>query len=194
LQESDSVFDARAAQTLKGSTLSGHASALNGHAEGAKGDAIGANGPRTTATISASATIFASGPSELGVHVSRSRFVCCAVFLHFRTCVLAEAAAELNAVGGAAGIAPGSEIVMLEGKKEEKTAGERQKSNRGRPDFSTNTKKTRLDDLSDPTLAAVASEQLPNDKGIDERASEREREREIELRHRPLQRLTHSKS
>jgi hypothetical protein len=166
LQESDSVFDARAAQTLNVSTLRANASAPNGHAEGAKGDAIGANGHRTTATISASATIFASGPSELGVHLSRSRFVCCAVFLHFLTCVLAEAAAELNAARGAAGVAPGSEIDMLEGEKEEKTAREREKSNRGQPDFSTNTKKTRLDDLSDPTLVAVASEQLPNDKGI----------------------------
>ena len=46
---------------------------------------------------------------------------------------------------------------MLEGKKEERLAGEgeREKSKRGRPAGSKNANKTRIDDLSDATLAAV---------------------------------------
>jgi hypothetical protein len=72
--------------------------------------------------------------------------------------ILSEAAAALNAARGAAGVATVSAIDMLEGEKEEKPAGEREKSMRGRPAGSKNTNKTRIDDLSDVTLAAVCSD------------------------------------
>ena len=55
---------------------------------------------------------------------------------------LADAAAALNAARGAAGVATGSEIDMLEGEKQEKTAGGGEKSKRGRPAGSKNANKT----------------------------------------------------
>ena len=72
----------------------------------------------------------------------------------------AEAAAALHAARESFGVAAGtemSEIEVQEGEKEEKPAGEgeREKSKRGRPAGSKNANKTRIDDLSDATLAAV---------------------------------------
>jgi hypothetical protein len=55
---------------------------------------------------------------------------------------LAEAAAALNAARGAAGVATVSKIDTLKGEKEENTAGEREKSKRGRPAGSKNANKT----------------------------------------------------
>jgi hypothetical protein len=69
----------------------------------------------------------------------------------------AEADAALNAAKEAAGVAATrTEIDAQEGEEKENPAGE--KSKRGRPAGSKNASKTRIDDLSDGTLAAVCSD------------------------------------
>jgi hypothetical protein len=72
----------------------------------------------------------------------------------------AEADAALNAAKEASGVAATrTDIDTQEGEEKENPAGEKsKKSKRGRPAGSKNASKTRMDDLSDATLAAVCSD------------------------------------